>query len=141
MADKTKNVIVFTIGDLPRAIELGWVREVFTLGHVTPVPHAPRAIAGVVNFRGSIVSVIDIRSLRDQAEGHATQGDSALLLEVDRVQVALCAGTIDEVSSLHPAAREGYLLDSRAREVELLDPEKIVEQIQAMQTAIAGSRA
>lgn len=129
MAAKSKNVIVFTTYEVPYAIELGWIREVFTIGHVTPVPQAPGAVAGVVNFRGSIVSVVDIRGLRTSQQARASQGESALLVEVDRVQLALRAGTIDEVSSLGPSAREGYLLDSRGREVELLQPEQLFESL------------
>jgi chemotaxis signal transduction protein len=129
---KKKNVIVFTAGDNSYAVQLGWIREVFTLGHVTPVPLAPASIAGVVNFRGSIVSVVDLRSVAGDSSdevAYACQGESALLIEVDRNQVALRAGTIDEVSSLSPAAQPGYLTDSRGRTVELLMPEQLLTQL------------
>ncbi len=123
---KMKNVIVFSIGSTAYAVELGWIREVFTLAHVTPVPHAPTAIAGVVNFRGSILSILDIRGLSSRL-AQASKGESALLLEVDRCQVALRAGTIDEVSSLLADSRTGALLDSRHRPVVLLDPPELFD--------------
>ena len=132
MAIRKKNVIVFTTGDFSYAVELGWIREVFTLGHVTPVPLAPTSIAGVVNFRGSIVSVVDLRTLAEssmQQVAFACQGESALLIEVDRNQVALRAGTIDEVSSLAPAATPGHLTDSRGRSVALLQPETLLASV------------
>ncbi len=121
-----KNVIVFSIGPNVYAVELGWIREVFTLAHVTPVPHAPSAIAGVVNFRGSILSILDIRGLHGNVAG-ATQGESALLLEVDRCQAALRAGTIDEVSSLIADPISGEFVDSRHRPVTLLDPPELFD--------------
>ncbi len=132
MAAKKKNVIVFSIGEESYAVRLGWIREVFSIGHVTPVPMAPAGIAGVVNFRGSIVSVIDLRALSRNVEqrAHAQQGESALLLEVNRTQVALRAGTIDEVSSLSPGANANSLIDSRGREVQLLMPEELLGRIQ-----------
>lgn len=132
MAPRMKNVIVFTTGDKSYAVELGWIREVFTFGHVTPVPHAPQAIAGVVNFRGSIISVLDLRNCEGESSvggALASQGESALLLEVDRCQVALRAGTIDEVSSLSAAPRPGYLLDALGREVLLLKPEDLLASV------------
>ena len=132
MAIRKKNVIVFTTGEESYAIQLGWIREVFTLGHVTPVPLAPPCIAGVVNFRGSIVSVLDLRSISEETDkmaAFASQGESALLIEVNRNQVALRAGTIDEVSSLAPAATAGHLTDSRGREVELLMPEELISRV------------
>lgn len=121
-----KNVIVFSIAQVPYAVELGWIREVFTLSHVTPVPHAPSAIAGVVNFRGSILSILDIRGLAG-GSAHASLGESALLLEVDRMQAALRAGTIDEVSSIEADPATGAFFDSRHREVTLLDPPALFE--------------
>jgi chemotaxis signal transduction protein len=128
---RKKNVIVFTAGDHSYAVQLGWIREVFTLGHVTPVPLAPTSIAGVVNFRGSIVSVVDLRTLavESPAPAYACQGESALLIEVDRNQVALRAGTIDEVSSLAPSAVPGFLTDSRGRAVELLMAEELLAKV------------
>ena len=40
------DVIVFESGDRRFALELKYVQEVLTLGHVTPVPLAPPAIRG-----------------------------------------------------------------------------------------------
>jgi len=116
-------VIVFTLEDQPFAVELGWIHEVFTFGHVTPVPSSPAAIAGVVNFHGSIVSIIDIRGLPPfSIRANAKQGESGLLLEVDRCRAALRIGTVDEVASLIPASTPNSWLDSRERLVELLNP-------------------
>jgi chemotaxis signal transduction protein len=137
VASRKKNVIVFTTGEHSYAIELGWIREVFTLGHVTPVPLAPDSIAGVVNFRGSIISVLDLRTLTGasgEAAAFACQGESALLIEVDRNQVALRAGTIDEVSSLSMGASPGHLSDSRGRNVELLSPEELIATVLGVQS-------
>ena len=128
MAGALKNVVVFTVREQGYAIELGWIREVFTLGYVTPVPHASKAIAGVVNFRGIILSVIDLRGLDGNAP-QAYEGDSSLLLEVDRIQVALRVGTIDEVTSLAPSDVEHCLKDTRNRDVKLLFPPDVFDSI------------
>jgi len=138
---KMKNVIVFSIGRAVYAVELGWIREVFTLAHVTPVPHAPSAIAGVVNFRGSILSILDIRGLGGN-RAQASQGESALLLEVDRCQAALRAGTIDEVSSLVADPHTGVFVDSRHRQVTLLDPPELFDAAmnnRALNTRVVAS--
>ncbi len=126
VSDKLKNAIVFslTTAEPLYAVELGWVREVFTLSHITPVPHAPAAIAGVVNFRGSILSIVDLRTLDGHA-ARATQGESALLLEVERCQAALRVSTIVEVSSLEKDRHTESYYDSRRREVILLDPPEL----------------
>ena len=48
-----KNVLVFSLGGKHYALELRWVREVMTLGHISPVPNAPEQIVGVTNCRGA----------------------------------------------------------------------------------------
>jgi purine-binding chemotaxis protein CheW len=57
------DVIVFESGDRRFALELKYVQEVFTLGHVTPVPLAPPAIRGGANLRGKMVPVVSIQTL------------------------------------------------------------------------------
>ena len=64
-----KNVIVFALGKARYAVELRWVREVFTVGHVTPVPHAPVAVVGVVNFRGAVMPLIDLDAVLGRRSG------------------------------------------------------------------------
>ena len=118
---QVRNVVVFSAGEHGYALELGWVREIFSLRHLTPVPYAPEALAGVTNFRGALISVIDLP--RDEAPA---QGGSALLLEVDRVSFAIRADLIDEVSSLDFAVP---LRDSRGREIQLVDPRSVLENV------------
>lgn len=118
-----KNVIVVALGGARYAIELRWVREVFTLGHITPVPHAPAALTGVVNYRGAIVPVMHAGSVA-RVTGEVRQprqGDGAVLLEVEGVRAALAVDNIDSVATLSEAPGDG-LVDARGREVALLEP-------------------
>jgi purine-binding chemotaxis protein CheW len=43
------------------AIPILAVREIIGLMNITPVPHAPRDVRGVINLRGKIVPVVDLR--------------------------------------------------------------------------------
>jgi purine-binding chemotaxis protein CheW len=129
-----KNVIVVALGqgqDRSRyAIELRWVREVFTLGHLTPVPRAPVPIAGVVNLRGSIMPVVDLESLLGEGRApRANRGDGAVLVQVEELRAALRVDNVDEVTTLR--AREDRLVDGAGREIALLDPPALLERAMA----------
>jgi len=147
MAAGMKNVIVFALGPARYAVELRWVREVITLGHVTPVPHAPAAALGVVNYRGAITTVLDVDLLLgDRAAGDgagrapANAGDSAILIEVDDLTAALRTTGVIEVATLRP--REGHpgeLIASSGLPVPLVDPPAVLER--AQQNAIAAAAA
>ncbi|HWM88628.1 MAG TPA: chemotaxis protein CheW [Kofleriaceae bacterium] len=125
-----KNVIVFALGQARYAIELRWVREVFTLGPVTPVAYAPEAIAGVVNYRGAIMPILDLAFLLGGPPGGARAhgGEGAILIEVEDVRAAVRVSSVVEVSTLRPdlAAGRPALVDSDGRTVPLIDPPSLL---------------
>jgi chemotaxis signal transduction protein len=140
-----KNVIVFALGQARYAIELRWVREVFTLGPVTPVAGAPPSVAGVVNYRGAIMPILDLSFLLEGASGggrgaSAHGGEGAILVEVEDVRAALRVTSVVEVSTLRPHRRtsSAALVDSTGRAVPLVDPPAILARAQETARAAAG---
>jgi purine-binding chemotaxis protein CheW len=61
--DDTLEALVFAIGREQYALPANQVREVRPLGWLTPLPGTPAFLAGLINVRGRIVPVIDLRSL------------------------------------------------------------------------------
>ena len=140
-----KNVIVFALGRARYAVELRWVREVFTVGHVTPVPHAPVAVAGVVNFRGAVMPLIDLDALLGRRSGAQAvrAGESALLIEVEELSAALRLTSVVEVSTLKPASGgdPDLLVDSTGRQVPLIHPPELLARARQATAAAAGELA
>ena len=135
-----KNVIVFALGQTRYAVELRWVREVFTLGPVTPVAHAPDAVAGVVNYRGAIVPILDLDVLLGRAAAQHSpvrSGEGAILIEVEEVRAALRVTSVVEVSSLRPEAGGEVLLDSSGRPVPLVEPPALVARARSLAESAA----
>ena len=128
-----KNVIVIALGGERFAVELRWVREIFTLGHVTPVPSAPAVIAGATNFRGSIVPVLHGAGLlaalgkKVSASRGPKAGDSVVLIDVEDMRAAISIERIDEVTTLdNTAGHDAVLVDREGREAQLLDPPSLL---------------
>lgn len=61
----TFTVVEFSINSECYAIELVHIREIFPLKELTEIPGVPPFIRGVVNMRGQIISVVDIRQFFD----------------------------------------------------------------------------
>lgn len=55
------HVLKLEIAGEAYAVELSFVREVRQVTHITPVPGVPDHFAGVINLRGEILSVLDLR--------------------------------------------------------------------------------
>ena len=126
-----KNVLIVAVAEQRLAVELRWVREIFTLGAITPVPTAPPVIAGVVNWKGAIVAVLHGRrmlappgvTLGSRARGPQT-GDALVLVDVDGTRAAIAVDRIDAVTTL--AQGEGGLTDGDGAIVPLVDPPSLV---------------
>ncbi len=95
------DVIVFESGDRRFALELKYVQEVFTLGHVTPVPLAPPAVRGSANLRGKMVPVISIQPLFGlPASTKVLPGTTALLTHVEKAAAAIPVARVVDVLSI-----------------------------------------
>ena len=88
------DFVAIRIGGQDFGVPVMQVRDVLRRQHLTPVPLAPRAVAGLLNFRGRIVTAIDLRSRLglplDAAVGDATHivvehGSELYALVVDSV--------------------------------------------------------
>jgi purine-binding chemotaxis protein CheW len=103
-ADGTMLVATFFLGDAAFGIDTAQVQEVVRVGPVTPVHHAPAWVVGVMNLRGRIVTIIDLRvklALARVSPGPESrifivewQGEQVGLL-VDRVADAIEVGASD----------------------------------------------
>jgi purine-binding chemotaxis protein CheW len=60
---KTRQFATFYVGELFFGIEAVRVQEIIRNQDMTPIPLAPRAIKGLINLRGQIVTAVDARSM------------------------------------------------------------------------------
>jgi purine-binding chemotaxis protein CheW len=104
------------------------VREVFTLGPLTPVPTAPAAVAGVANLRGQVIPVLDLMRLLDLGLHRLRLGDPVVLVESDGTRVGLL---VDRVVGLHgPGA-------APADPTERPEPIDVIGLLRTLRTEIA----
>jgi len=60
-ADPIIELCVFRVGEEEYAIDLRRMREILQPLPITPVPRAPEFVEGVVNLRGEVIPVVDVR--------------------------------------------------------------------------------
>ena len=60
-AGETRQYSTFRVADMFMGIELTRVQELLRFQEMTSVPLAPRAIEGLINLRGQIVTALDVR--------------------------------------------------------------------------------
>lgn len=78
------------------AIEVLYVNEVYSVKRVTALPCTPPFIIGIMNFRGKIISVIDIRTFLGfsvkKIDGNAVR--KVIVIKVDEIEVGIAADSI-----------------------------------------------
>jgi purine-binding chemotaxis protein CheW len=95
-----KQLVVFRLGQESYGVNVGTVREIFHLQKITRVPNAPEYVEGVINLRGKVVPVIDLRR-RLGLEVSATTDDSRIVVvEYDDEDVGLIVDDVDEVRNV-----------------------------------------
>jgi purine-binding chemotaxis protein CheW len=104
------EVLTFGLGGETFALEAGIVREILDMMPVTKVPGADALAAAVINFRGRIVPLADLRGSFGM-EAHATTADSRIIvIELDMdgnpILIGLAADRVNEVTVLHAGDAE-----------------------------------
>ncbi|MDA1231557.1 MAG: chemotaxis protein CheW [Planctomycetota bacterium] len=89
--------VAFRKGPQRYGIPVSDVVEVQTLEHFSPVPGAPAFIPGVIHWRGSILSLLDLSRLFEIQETGIADLHTCLIVEVAGRRIAIAAGEIEEL--------------------------------------------
>lgn len=90
----TLDVVEFLLSGERYAVELSSVREVWPMKEYTPLPCTPAFVVGLINIRGQILSVIDIRKFFELPERGLTNLNRVIVLREDRMEFGILADAI-----------------------------------------------
>jgi purine-binding chemotaxis protein CheW len=130
-------VVEFVLAQERYAIESQYVRDVYPLEQLTPMPCTPAFVLGIVNLRGEILSLIDIKKFFDLPEKGLTDLNKVIVLESGSMRFGILADVISGVrripmasiqSSLPTLAgiREQYLKGVTPERITILDAEALL---------------
>jgi purine-binding chemotaxis protein CheW len=89
--------VAFRIGTQQFAVEIHRVTEVIGLCHITPIPGAPAFVEGMIDLRGQLLPVLDMRKRLGLAEIRNTMQTRILILWVNRQKLGLIVDEADQV--------------------------------------------
>lgn len=103
---KGLQLVAFRIGKELFGVGIESIREIVRFPEVTEVPDAPAFLEGVINLRGKIVPVVDLRKrLRLSGEGN-TKSTRVLITEDGRNMIGLHVDEVSEVLRIQPDSIE-----------------------------------
>lgn len=103
------EIIAFRLGGECYGIESAFVAEVFPVTELTRLPCVPPFIFGIVNLRGGIVSVVDLKRFFDLPDRDLGESDRVIVLQDETMVFGVLADSIVGVRTLPVEALQGAL--------------------------------
>lgn len=103
---ETNQYLTFTLGEEEFALEISRVHEVVDYTHITRVPRMPSHLCGVINLRGNVVSVIDLRLKLGMSAIEKGTYTCIVIMEVnmdgEMLHIGALVDSVHEVIHLYP---------------------------------------
>ncbi|MEI7816959.1 MAG: chemotaxis protein CheW [Desulfuromonadales bacterium] len=107
---QTTQYLTFTLADEVFAVDVARVREILEITNITKVPQVPDFMRGVINLRGCVVPVIDLRLKFAMEETAQTVNTCIIVVEVmmdgENTVLGALADSVQEVIEMEPSQIE-----------------------------------
>lgn len=118
VSQKDQEFLTFTLGDEHYALDILTVKEIRGYESVTKIANAPAFIKGVINLRGDIVPIVDLRIKFNVGEATYNEFTIVIVLHIHNRIVGIVVDGVSDVVSLNkdqlrPPPNFGVAFDSR----------------------------
>lgn len=93
-----KQLVVFKLADETYGVEISQVHEIIRMQDITKVPRTADFIEGVINLRGNVIPVIDLRKRFLFKDREDTSSTRIIIIEVENYTVGMIVDSVLEVS-------------------------------------------
>ena len=122
MNKKEHKYLIFSLNNEDYGLDIFKVKEIIGIMDITPVPHTPEFIKGVINLRGKVIPVIDLRLKFSLEPKEYDERTCIIVVEVSTeagpVMMGVVVDSVSEVlnistSDIEPAPKFGTNIDTR----------------------------
>ena len=137
-----KQLVVFDLASEAYGVDIGAVREIIRMQDITTVPRTPEFVEGVINLRGKVTPVVDLRKRFGLPVPEQSKENRIVVVDIGGQDIGVVVDAVTEVlrissnsaeppSSVITSAESGYLLgivklDSKL--IILLDLESVLSE-------------
>ncbi len=98
---KLNKYLTFALGDEDYGLEILTVREIMGLLEITSVPRMPEFVKGVINLRGKVIPVIDLRLKFGLDEIEATKETCIIVVDLTDMLMGIIVDRVSEVMDIN----------------------------------------
>ncbi|MBP2635834.1 MAG: cheW 1 [Firmicutes bacterium] len=94
------QLVVFKLGREEYGVSILQVQEIKRITEITRVPHSPDYIKGVMNLRGSVLPVIDLKKRLSLPPEEYTEDTRIIIIKVEEIVVGMIVDAVSEVTTI-----------------------------------------
>lgn len=104
--DDEQQLVVFLLGAELFGIDIARVQEIIRLQPITRVPRSPAFVDGVINLRGKVIGVVDMRRRFDLPCADHTRASRIVVVDIDDQLIGMLVDGVREVLRVNPLSVE-----------------------------------
>lgn len=93
-----RQVVVFDLNEEAYGVDISQVREIIRMQEITRVPRVPEFVEGVINLRGKVNPVVDLRARFSMPSTERTDEHGIVVVDVDGQDIGMVVDAVTEVS-------------------------------------------
>lgn len=91
------QLVTFSIGDEEFGVDILKVQEIIRTMEITKVPRAPEFVEGVINLRGKVIPIIDLRKRFGMETRQHDKDTRIIVIEINKMIVGFVVDSVSEV--------------------------------------------
>lgn len=92
--------LTFSLGSESYGIEIRYVTEIVGIQPITEVPELPDYIKGIINLRGKIIPVLDVRSRFKKSSINYNDRTCIVVIDIKDISIGMIVDAVEEVLSI-----------------------------------------
>jgi purine-binding chemotaxis protein CheW len=97
LSGRTVQVISFSLGREEYGVDIAQVQEINRMVTITRVPRAPQFMEGVINLRGQLIPIIDLRARFGMDRAERTKNTRIVVTEIGSKRLGMVVDSVSEV--------------------------------------------
>jgi purine-binding chemotaxis protein CheW len=94
------KVVSFHLGSEEYGVDIAQVQEIIRMVEITHVPRAPHFMEGVINLRGQLIPIIDLRTRFAMPRADTTKSTRIVVTEIGSKRVGIVVDSVSEVLNI-----------------------------------------
>jgi chemotaxis signal transduction protein/hemoglobin-like flavoprotein len=101
-----RQLVVFDLDDEYYGLEISAVREIIRLQEITRIPNTPDFVEGVINLRGKVIPVVDLRTRFGMENVERDDDSRVVVVDVNGSEIGMIVDAVTEVSRIPESSIE-----------------------------------